>query len=71
MKVVVHGVEYVMSVIPYENGIVIDVQDDVPGVYKINQALKEGCCALEKETRAMGSGLGIGLTDIIMDLYYF
>jgi len=65
MNVVIHGGEGILSITLDDTGIVLEVQDDGPGIDDINLAMKEGYSTAGEETRAMGFGAGMGLPNIV------
>lgn len=65
MNVVMHGGMGVMSLTMNNDGIVIEIKDDGPGIGDIDMALMEGYSTAQEEYREMGFGAGMGLPNIV------
>ncbi len=64
MNVVMHGGNGVLTFRLDEDEILIDVEDDGPGIENIDLALQEGFTTASKEHLEMGFGAGMGLPNI-------
>jgi len=64
MNVVLHGGNATLMLMVDEEGVVIDVKDDGPGIENIELALTEGYSTASEEQREMGFGAGMGLPNI-------
>lgn len=64
MNVVMHGGDGNLLLSVDEERIVIEVEDDGPGIENIEMALKEGFSTASKEDRERGFGAGMGLPNI-------
>ena len=64
MNVVMYGSDGSLSLTLSENTIIIDVEDDGPGIENIDLAIKEGYSTAPDEYREMGFGAGMGLPNI-------
>jgi anti-sigma regulatory factor (Ser/Thr protein kinase) len=64
MNVVIHGGDGTLSLEMDPSGIVLDVQDDGPGIEDIALALQDGYSTASEEAREMGFGAGMGLPNI-------
>ena len=56
MNVVIHGGDGSILLTLDETGVVLEIQDDGPGISDIKLALTEGYSTAGEETRAMGFG---------------
>ena len=64
MNVVMHGGDGIIILRIDTNQILIDVQDDGPGIENIELAMQEGWTTASKEYLEMGFGAGMGLPNI-------
>jgi anti-sigma regulatory factor (Ser/Thr protein kinase) len=64
MNVVMHGGNGVLAFRLDADEILIDVEDDGPGIENIDLALQEGFTTASKEHLEMGFGAGMGLPNI-------
>jgi anti-sigma regulatory factor (Ser/Thr protein kinase) len=64
MNVVMHGGNGLLTFRLDADEILIDVEDDGPGIENIDQALQEGFTTASKEHLEMGFGAGMGLPNI-------
>ena len=67
MNVVMHGGDGTIALTIDDTGIVIEVQDDGPGIGDIDLALTEGYSTALDEDREMGFGAGMGLPNIVQN----
>ena len=64
MNVVIHGGDGVLRLTIEPRGILLDVQDEGPGIEDVSLALQEGYSTASEEAREMGFGAGMGLPNI-------
>jgi serine/threonine-protein kinase RsbT len=64
MNVVMHGGDGTLTLIVDTDAIVIDVNDEGPGIENIELALQEGYSTASEEQRELGFGAGMGLPNI-------
>ena len=64
MNVVIHGGDGILRLTIEPRGILLDVQDDGPGIEDVSLALQEGYSTASEEAREMGFGAGMGLPNI-------
>lgn len=65
MNVVLHGGDGEMTLIVSPEKILLEVDDQGPGIPDINLALQEGYSTVGPEYREMGFGAGMGLPNIV------
>jgi len=64
MNVVIHGGKGTATLTLDEDHIIIEVEDDGPGIEDIELAFQEGYSTAGEEVREMGFGAGMGLPNI-------
>lgn len=64
MNVVIHGGNGTATLSVDEGEILIEVEDDGPGIENIELAFQEGYSTASEEAREMGFGAGMGLPNI-------
>ena len=64
LNVVAHADKGTMEIFINDDKIIVEVEDEGPGIEDIEQAMKEGYSTASDEVREMGFGAGMGLPNI-------
>ncbi len=64
MNIIAHAIRGTLTVRVTVDAVRIDVKDAGPGIEDVGLAMKEGCSTAADQFREMGSGAGMGLSNI-------